>query len=278
MQHGVVDADGVQARAGGRIRQELKENSIPAASPVMMTPATLPCVPSSRVRMRTAVAGQGQTISENWFFLTATICMEVMAAALTGVAIVRPRPQTSTNADKPLTCQIRDLIGFDLGSSRPFQSGPGRRAMWTIIAITLVLASASAGAEAQTIKPGEGETIDALGHTWSFSKIQDDFTGFNVLKDGKPTSLHGIMLSWDGKTLTLTDHHPYPFDPATGRPWIPPQRTYNLADRQTGYSKIAPPKEMGASPSWRGRLKALLDRNPGVFAGLRQILTKLRGE
>jgi len=40
MQHGVVDADGVQARAGGRIRQELKENSIPAASPVMMTPAT----------------------------------------------------------------------------------------------------------------------------------------------------------------------------------------------------------------------------------------------
>ena len=143
--------------------------------------------------------------------------------------------------------------------------------MWTIIAITLVLASASAGAEAQTIKPGEGETIDALGHTWSFSKIQDDFTGFNVLKDGKPTSLHGILLSWEGKTLTLTD-------PATGRPWIPPQRTYNLADRQTGYSKIAPPKEMGASLSWRGRLKALLDRNPGVFAGLRQILTKLRGE
>jgi len=150
--------------------------------------------------------------------------------------------------------------------------------MWTITAVAFILAPASALAQTQTIKPGDGQTIEAVGHIWTFSKVQDDFTGFNVLKDGKPTSLHGIMLSWDGKTLRLTDHHPYPFDPATGRPWVPPQRTHNLSERETGYLNTPFRKEIDASPSWRQRLKAILERNPHVFDRLRQILPKLKGE
>src|SRR5207248_2135931 len=133
-------------------------------------------------------------------------------------------------------------------------------------------------AQTQTIKPGDGQAIDALGHVWTFSKIQDDFTGFAVLKDGKPTSLHGIILSWDGKTLTLTDHHPYRFDPATGRPWTPPQRTYNVSEQESGHLKTPLQQDPGAWPSWRRSVKGFLERNPRVFDRLRQILTKLTGE
>jgi hypothetical protein len=99
-----------------------------------------------------------------------------------------------------------------------------------------------------------------------------------VLKDGKPTSLHGIELTWDGKTLTLTDHHPYAFNPDTGRPWEPPQRTYNLTDRETGYASTTLQKETGSLQSLPERLKALLHRNPVAFESLRWILAKLRGE
>ena len=61
--------------------------------------------------MRAAVAGHGQMMSGNWFFVTATICMEVIAAAHAGVhAIVRPRWQIRANVSRPLTDEIERLM------------------------------------------------------------------------------------------------------------------------------------------------------------------------
>lgn len=83
-------------------------------------------------------------------------------------------------------------------------------------------------AEIQTVVPGDGNSINAFGHTWSFNTIQDDWTGHAIVKDGRFTSEHGTKLTWDGTTLTLTWHHPYPFDPNTGLSWTPPSFTKNL--------------------------------------------------
>src|SRR5215472_3211435 len=146
----------------------------------------------------------------------------------------------------------------------------------TVAAAALLLGSGDTLYTPQTIRPSDGHSLDALGHTWSFGKVQDAFTGFSLLKDGKPTSLHGIRLTWDGRTLTLTDHHPYPFDPGTGRPWKPPERTHNLTDRESGYAnKMSQQGQL--SPSWRGQLKQILPQHTGVIDSLRRIGAKLTG-
>lgn len=82
---------------------------------------------------------------------------------------------------------------------------------------------------AVAIVPGDGQTIAALGHDWTFGPVQDWFTGFDVFEDGQPTSNHGVRLVWDGASLTLTWHHPYPFDPATGLSWTPPLYSARLS-------------------------------------------------
>src|SRR5262249_3000597 len=159
---------------------------------------------------------------------------------------------------------------------RPLLSIRTRRI--TFAAAALLLGSGDTLCLAHTIQPTEEHSLDALGHTWSFGKVQDAFTGFSLLKDGKPTGMHGIRLTWDGRTLTLTDHHPYPFDPATGRPWKPPERTYNLTAGESGYANTKRQQQTHLSPPLRERLKQMLPQHTGVIDSLRRISATLRGQ
>ncbi len=131
----------------------------------------------------------------------------------------------------------------------------GALVSWSIALLPLLLITAAQAAVTQTetvsistngvtIVPGDGKSLSAAGHTYTFApllgedRLSDWYTGDELLQDGRHTSLHGVSLVLDGTTLFFSWHAPTPYDPRTGAPWTPPLHTMVLQPISNCYGAV----------------------------------------